>query len=614
MSVLTSESPMKRISMVLRGMENRTPHNAAPVTPTQQSSQTWNEESPQRVDSDISISSDLVLQDYIDHSQLINEVAEQDDIDVGEVEAGYVTADDELPPSQMPLHQQQQHSDTPTPEPQHEIKLSQCQEQLQQSEEELNNQKYPTKTAEQQPSSPTTPVLSSQKANQQQPQLPNPETYDSTSKLSNLSDPKEPLAASSRHETHEAVDLNKLMEMIGDITESTKSITIKTDLIPNLQTEISALSTEMKGIKADLTEKVADLSARVLVNEQSIKSLQDDVKNEKSYVKSHVRPIVKKLENGLLDCLSKETVQKINHNEKAIAELKATLNTTKESLEKTANYNLSELDIQSIGDYILTLENAESSTTSSLKSSLSKAEETIASLKHAEKETGGRIRSLEEKLEKISNAHININNKATGSQNNNNNNSQRKSQVNNRNAPAANETLEADTIIIGDSNTKKLDMASLGRGTRKRYTCYTIPHITNFLRTATIKKQPKKVLIHVGTNDVEQEDDEEKLKRGFSELIKLLRKEFPSARIIFSSIFVRREKEDPLNDMIQILNHDLEQFCDITPLFTYMDNSDITHRDMADTKHVNPTGLHAFLCNIWKVVFGEQYRPSRRRR
>ena len=73
-------------------------------------------------------------------------------------------------------------------------------------------------------------------------------------------------------------------------------------------------------------------------------------------------------------------------------------------------------------------------------------------------------------------------------------------------------------------------------------------------------------------------------------------------------------KADPLNTMIKTLNQELETFCDKTPLFTYMDNSDISHKDMGDTKHVNPSGLHAFVCNIWKVVFGERYNPSRRRK
>ena len=137
-------------------------------------------------------------------------------------------------------------------------------------------------------------------------------------------------------------------------------------------------------------------------------------------------------------------------------------------------------------------------------------------------------------------------------------------------------------------------------------------NIKEFVNTATIKHQPKRVMIHVGTNDVEGESDEQQLKKDFADLIKLLRKAFPTARIFFSSIFVRKKREDPLNKVINNLNIDLEAFCDKTPKFTWLDNSDISHKDMADIKHLNPSGLHAFVCNIWKTVFGEQYKPRRR--
>ena len=156
-------------------------------------------------------------------------------------------------------------------------------------------------------------------------------------------------------------------------------------------------------------------------------------------------------------------------------------------------------------------------------------------------------------------------------------------------------------------------MLNIGRGkTRKRFTCYTIPHVMQFLNTANVVQQPTKVLIHVGTNDVETKK-EPQLRKEVDNMIQLLRNTFPDARIFLSSIFVRKQKEDTLNNIIRTMNQYLEDFCDRTQRYTFMDNACISHNNMQDAKHVNPAGLHQFITNIRLAVFGERLNSSRKR-
>ena len=180
--------------------------------------------------------------------------------------------------------------------------------------------------------------------------------------------------------------------------------------------------------------------------------------------------------------------------------------------------------------------------------------------------------------------------------------------------PAEHQTLEHDVVLIGDSNTKNIDMDLIGRGTsRKRFTCYTIPEAKQFLNTANIIRQPKKVVLHLGTNDVKVGPSIDHLRDEYNELIVLARSKFPDARIYVSSVFCRMRKDDKLNDLINMLNDFLEEYCDRTPMFTLVNNSNIHHRDMRDPLHVNATGFYTFLCNLRVTVFGEKSSSSRRR-
>lgn len=388
-------------------------------------------------------------------------------------------------------------------------------------------------------------------------------------------------------------DVSLLFEMIGELTESMKSITTTTAIIPSLQTEIKSMATQLSTIRNNVETQISEMNARVLVNEEEIKTIKQDLLCDKTYLSSHIKPAVKKLEKGgLLDCLSTDLLKKIQMNEKAVADLKTVVDDINNSeMDRTINYDLSDRDMHVIADYIRTQEI--DNFTVGFEESLKKVEDKVNNLLNTNRDAmSERFRQLELQIKDMKPES-------------------KKSQ--NEKQPAINQTLEHEVVIIGDSNTTNIDMSDVGRNTkRKRFTCYTIPQTKEFLNTADIKVQPKKVMLHLGTNDV-VDTDVETLKQEYHELTVLARSKFPQARIYISSIFNRKSKTDDLNVPIGILNQHLEEFCDTTARFTFIDNSNILHKDMRDAKHVNRTGLDTFIWNIRITVFGESFNSSKRR-
>ena len=389
----------------------------------------------------------------------------------------------------------------------------------------------------------------------------------------------------------------KLFQMIGDLTEQTKAMVTKIDLIPQLQSKITTLSAQMNSLKEDVTSKVADLSAKVLIHDEELNKLTETIQANNIYMNTHIKPTIKKLEKGgLIDNLSIPLLQKITSNEAAITDVKLALETA--DLDKTVNYDFSDAEITTIAQHVQTLDGKDTP---------------LGVLRESVWKTDTRIKQLEQQLAEMANNISKFTDINAGNNNHVNNNNNIKNNVrNNQKTPATEGTLNHEVIFIGDSNTKHIDMATIGRGTsRKRYTCYSIPQAMDFLSASTIVTQPKKVVFHLGTNDVVQCNDAGQLCSQFDKLISFTRKMFPNSRIYISSIFCRMKKSDTLNGTIKEVNTHLAEFCDRTVGFTLIDNSNINHRDMKDPKHVNPTGFHTFICNLRVAVFGEKHSWKR---
>ena len=263
--------------------------------------------------------------------------------------------------------------------------------------------------------------------------------------------------------------------MIGEITEKMKTITTTVALIPDMQTQLTNLQ-----LKVDT--QLSDINARVLKNEEEINTLKQNQESNRTYLTTHIKPAIRKLEKGgLIDSLSTDLMGKIEKNENSLLELKTTLEDIKSSdLNRTVNYDLSNEDMKTIASFLCSDDNKDFS--SPLQESIDKVEANVKKLLAANDDAlSKRIHQLELQL-----------NKKTAD-----------AKENRSNKPASNETLEHEAVFIGDSNTTEIDMATIGQNVkRKRFTCYTIPQTKQFLNTAKILKQPKKVLLHQRTNDV----------------------------------------------------------------------------------------------------------------
>ena len=124
------------------------------------------------------------------------------------------------------------------------------------------------------------------------------------------------------------------------------------------------------------------------------------------------------------------------------------------------------------------------------------------------------------------------------------------------------------------------------------------------LNQVAVVKQPKKILINVGTNEFDHGGNPTEIFTHAEETITHLRKSFPNTKIYVSSIFPRKTGSRH-NDRIEEVNTMLETMCVITPKLTYMDNIQIKDFHLADEKHLNNKGLYLFLSNIRYHLFGQ---------
>lgn len=171
-----------------------------------------------------------------------------------------------------------------------------------------------------------------------------------------------------------------------------------------------------------------------------------------------------------------------------------------------------------------------------------------------------------------------------------------------------------DVILITDSNGKRIVADKLAKGhSCKRILCYTFNDVKQLIHQVASETPPKKILISVGTNDIEHSGgNATEVFAQAEEVITSLRKNFPSTRIYISSIFPRK-KGSGLNPCIDEFNQNLHTMCDITPNLTFMNNPQLTENNLMDEKHLNGKGLFLFLSNIRFHLFGQFSNTGERR-
>ena len=125
--------------------------------------------------------------------------------------------------------------------------------------------------------------------------------------------------------------------------------------------------------------------------------------------------------------------------------------------------------------------------------------------------------------------------------------------------------------------------------------------ILTFVKEAKVEKNPSKIFIQVGTNDLTVHKDVTKLHDDLMNAINQLAAKFPGARTYVSTLLPRK---DDLNAATVEFNKLLDNTCDTTPGIRLVTHVDITRQDLYDNLHLHNYGFFKFVCNINRIVFG----------
>ena len=182
--------------------------------------------------------------------------------------------------------------------------------------------------------------------------------------------------------------------------------------------------------------------------------------------------------------------------------------------------------------------------------------------------------------------------------------------------------LDHDLLIIGDSNTHPIKEDIIRHDTTAAK-ILAIKHedAIKGIEDITIRKEPKKILCHSGTNyfssnvdDRKNDENFESAKLAHEDLFKLLEEKFPSSEIYISELFIRGERQmtkyiNKYNDYIRAACRKRGNF----RVLRHQETIDDQRRHLRDAKHLSRSGFGEFLKNIRMQMYGWQakYRSNR---
>ena len=159
--------------------------------------------------------------------------------------------------------------------------------------------------------------------------------------------------------------------------------------------------------------------------------------------------------------------------------------------------------------------------------------------------------------------------------------------------------IDCDVLFIHDSNLYKLNEKIMQRNTQcQKILAYTVPQAIEIIQRATFKSIPRKILIHVGSNDVEYSRAMGIIHK-YEELVSIFRTRCDGAEVYIDSILPRRDTMHVVNS----LNELLVTFTALNGCLL-VDNSNIKADMLTDRKHVNKLGFFLLLANIRLNIFG----------
>ena len=274
-------------------------------------------------------------------------------------------------------------------------------------------------------------------------------------------------------------------QMIIKVEESVKSelrlITAQLKLIPERLERIQTTEEDVKQFK----EKVAELNGTLLVNDE--KFISYDRKIDENF--GEIKKKQEKVNVKINDITEKEKKTSKEQEEK-IDQIQIRINNTERSIQDLP----------------------------------------IVQIMEGEKEVNRKIILLEKEIEALQKKKGYKRNVKGQEQNNEKENHSHKNME-------PNNVINSDFLIIGYSNTKFIKEEIINNSkTCKKVFCATYKDIQGFCSELTIIKQPEKMLVHCGCNDIDSnKNDTLKIFSVIDETLKTLQRTFPTTKIIIST-------------------------------------------------------------------------------
>ena len=155
--------------------------------------------------------------------------------------------------------------------------------------------------------------------------------------------------------------------------------------------------------------------------------------------------------------------------------------------------------------------------------------------------------------------------------------------------------------MLFDSNGQYLKPDKFHREDKCQYErVIKINDAVEMVKKAKINKAPKKILINVGLNDVDENTDINEMISEYKKLLSSVHEKMPESKIYLSSIFKR--KDDKFTQEIEDINarlSDLEN-----TWFIFINHTNISNIDMMyDQKHLKKKGFFTMITNLKYVLY-----------
>lgn len=161
--------------------------------------------------------------------------------------------------------------------------------------------------------------------------------------------------------------------------------------------------------------------------------------------------------------------------------------------------------------------------------------------------------------------------------------------------------FDCEILYVHDSNgvAVRADILQHNAITQK-VLAYTIPEAIAIIERATFASIPRKIVLDLGTNDVEY-DKSPAIGWMYERLLTILQARCEGAQIFFSAVKVRQNRMDTVRELNDILIRLTSQRgCHL------IEHSNIKPEMLRDKKHLNKTGFYLYLANIRFKMFGKK--------